>query len=131
MSGNNGHLNGHSMSGDDPSGGRGHCSLNDLLDPHRARGAAGLLATAIRNGYLDIFGIDYAECKKLATELARNEKPRLKAAGLKLLSAMAKHDLELMMALDKSGRLDAATPTEIAEHRVLKLRFDTSLDEVV
>jgi hypothetical protein len=100
-------------SGDD--GGRGQCALRDLMDPHRARGTAGLIAQAITYGYLDAFCIDYQETKRLAQELARNESPRLKAAGLKLLTAMALHDLKLLEVIDKSDRLDNGQPTDRVE----------------
>jgi len=94
-------------------GGRGQCSLADLMDPHRARGAAGLLARAISAGYIDAFCIDYQEAKKLARELAQlKDNPRAKAAGVKLLAAMAIHDLKLMEIADKSKRLDDGLPTE-------------------
>lgn len=113
--------NGHSMNGD---GGRGHCSLADLLDPHRARGAAGILASAIRNKYIDLFAIDYVATKKAVAGMMKSEDMRIRAAAAKLAVAMAGHDLNLMTVLDKTGRLDADTPTEITEQRVLQLEFD-------
>lgn len=95
-----------------PPGGRGQCSLADLMDPHRARGTAGLLAAAIRAGYIDAFCIDYKALKAKATELSNHEHPRIKASALKLLTAMALHDLKLAEVLDKAERLDAGKPTE-------------------
>jgi hypothetical protein len=93
-------------------GGRGTCTLADLMDPHRARGAAGMLATAIKYGYVDAFCIDYGAAKRAAFELSQSEDGRAKAAGTKLLAAMALHDLKLMELLDKSTRLDEGSPTD-------------------
>ena len=79
------------------NGGRGRCALTDLIpdDPGRQRGAAELLGSAIRNGYLDAFVVPYADVKRWAEDLARSDDQRIKAAGVKLLTIMANHDLKL------------------------------------
>jgi hypothetical protein len=99
-----------------PSGGRGNCVLADLYDPHRARGAAGILATAIKYGYVDAFCIDYSKARAAAEELADKDDPRLKAAGAKLLVSMAAHDLNVVTALDKGERLDSGDVTDRTAH---------------
>ena len=81
-------------------GGRGEVTLRDLADPHRARGAAKMIARALEAGYIDIFAIDYQEVKKLARALSKCAEPRAAAAGLKLLVEMAKHDLKLLELVD-------------------------------
>lgn len=93
-------------------GGRGQALLTDLLDPHRARGSAGLIGRAIEAGYLGAFCIDYAEVKKTARELLVSDKPRVRAAGVKLMATMANHDLKLMEIADKADRLDGGGLTE-------------------
>lgn len=93
------------------------------MDPHRCRGAAGLLASAISAGYIDAFCIDYQEAKKAAEALSRDPSPRIRAAGTKLLAVMALHDLKLMEIADKSERLDKDLPTENVR-AVLKVAGD-------
>lgn len=98
---------------------RRRCSLadlwDDLSDPHRSRGNASILASAIRNGYIDAFCVDYDSLRVYAAKLQKDPNPRLKAAGAKLMLAMALHDLELMKILDKSKRLDTGGPTELVK----------------
>ena len=86
--------------------------MTDLLDPHRARGTAGLLTKAIEAGYIGAFCIDYAEVKRAARELLLSDKARVRASAVKLLATMAVHDLKLMEIADKAGRLDGGGITE-------------------
>lgn len=71
-----------------------------------------MLARALRLGYVDIFGIDYAYAKKKAMEMTKSDDRRIQAAGTKLLVAMAAHDLKLMELA--SGETREAT---VHEHR--------------
>ena len=87
------------MSGENGIGGRGKSGsalLSDLIDPHRARGAANLLAQALDKGYIDGFTINYADLKAKAQTLVDSDNPRLRNAGIKLQLAMAFHDLKLV-----------------------------------
>lgn len=104
------------------NGGRGNCSLADLIpdDPHRQRGAAEMIATAIRNGYLDAFCVDYRKVKKWAEELAQSDEPRAKAAGVKVLTTMAQHDLKLWELL---GAKEAASVVVNVENTVYTATF--------
>src|SRR5262245_20189098 len=100
----------------DQKGAGGRTSLKDLLDdmenPNKARGSAGMLTRALRAGYIDAFSIDYGDLKSAAFKLSQSDKPRLARAGQRLLMQMALHDLKLMEVVDKCGRLDAGTATE-------------------
>lgn len=98
-----------------PQGGRGSIALADLYDAKRARGAAGILATAIKYGYLDAFCVDYQEVKAAAKSLLTSDSDRVRAAGAKLLTEMAKHDLDLVMALDKNEKIETGGVTERTE----------------
>lgn len=101
-------------------GGRGSLAavFDALADPHRARGAASVFCTALHKGTIDIFGIDYQLARREATLLSKSDKPRLKAAGLKLLAAMANHDRQMLEAADKAHRLDSGGATENSVHYV-------------
>lgn len=101
-------------------GGRGSLAavFDDLADPHRARGAASVFCTALYKGTIDIFGVDYKLAREAAENLARSDKPRLAAAGAKLVTAMANHDRQMLEAADKAHRLDSGGATETHEHYV-------------
>jgi len=86
--------------------------LEDLSNPNKARGSAGMLTRAIRAGYIDAFSIDYGALKAEAVKLSKSDKPRLSRAGQRLLMQMALHDLKLMEIADKSDRLDLGLATE-------------------
>lgn len=100
-------------------GGRGGLALvmADLTNPNKARDTASMFARSIDAGLIDVFSIDYGLARREATLLAKSDKPRLKAAGLKLLAAMASHDAKMIEAADKAARLDAGGATENVEHR--------------
>lgn len=68
-----------------------------------------MLARALQAGYVDIFSIDYAETKKRAIEMSNDPDARIKAAGTKLLVAMANHDLKLIELA--SGGKEVTTET--------------------
>lgn len=63
-----------------------------------------MLARALQAGYVDIFSIDYAETKKRAIEMSNDPDARIKAAGTKLLVAMANHDLKLIELASGGGK---------------------------
>lgn len=85
------------------TGGRGECSLADLMDPKRSRGTAAMLASAIRLGYLDCFHVNYGSIKRAAEQLAQSDIPRVKMGALKLLTVMALHDLKMVEVLAKAA----------------------------
>lgn len=80
----------------------GQPMLSDLLDPESGhkRENTRLLERAIRAGYINAFHIDYPKCKAFAMELCESDDLRAKAAGTKVLTAMANHDLKLMEMLE-------------------------------
>lgn len=100
-------------------GGRGSLAsvIEDLADPHRARGTAGLIVTALRDGTIDLFSIDYGMVRREATLMTKSADERVKSAGAKLLVAMANHDAKMIEVADKSIRLDAGGSTENIDHR--------------
>lgn len=100
-------------------GGRGGLALimADLGNPNKARDTARIFARSIEAGLVDLFSVDYQAARREATLLAKSDKPRLKAVGIKLLAAMANHDRQMLEAADKAAKLDAGTATENIEHR--------------
>jgi hypothetical protein len=64
----------------------------------------------------------------VCAQLLQSKTDRVKAAGVKLILAAMKHNLELVGLADKMNRLDSGTPTEsVAVHDAATLRADPEI----